>query len=262
MESHYLTPGIMTDLGGQAVPPLTTLPEVARTVQGLLIHEGWAAHYGVQLTDPETVHLRPVSDLLEAVLARDDRPLEIAREPAGRTAASCRTFTVLTVALLRAIGVPSRARCGFARYFVPDWYEDHWVVEYLAGDTWKLADVQLDEVQKKTLNIDFDPLDLPREQFLTAIDAWPKVRSGAADPTRFGLSDGGPAGLTFLAGEVIHDRAALENLETLPWDGWNPMPGPEDEFNLAEFDRYASGETPVKLPTEVFNSRRNRLETL
>lgn len=38
--------------------------------------------------------------------------------------------TLLTVALLRAGGIPARARCGFTAYFVPGWYDDHWVAEY------------------------------------------------------------------------------------------------------------------------------------
>jgi hypothetical protein len=112
--------------------------------------------------------------------------------------------------------VPARARCGYGAYFTPGWYESHWVVEYLTADGWKLADIQIDEVQKSALGIEFDALDVPRDQFLTAIDAWHQVRAGEADPARFGLPEPGIAGLDFIAGDVIHDRAALENLESLP----------------------------------------------
>jgi hypothetical protein len=158
--------------------------------------------------------------------------------------------------------VPARARCGYGAYFTPGWFESHWVVEYRAADGWKLADVQLDELQRAALGIAFDPLDVPREQFLTAIEAWQKVRAGAADPARFGLPEPQIAGIDFIAGDVIHDRAALENLESLPWDGWSPMPGPGDEVDVALFDRYAAGEEPLKLPDQVFNPRRSRLESL
>lgn len=262
MKLSYLTPGVMTSLGEHADVPVTGVAEAARTVQGLLIHEGWAPGYGVTVTDPETVHIRPVSALLDKIRARDDRPLKIARDPAGRTAASCRTFTVLTVALLRASGIPARARCGYGSYFTPGWFESHWVTEYQAEGGWKLADTQLDELQQKTLGIDFDPLDVPREKFLPAIDAWHRVRAGAEDPARFGLPEPKIAGLGFIAGDVIHDRAALENLESLPWDVWHPMPSPEEDVDLALFDRYATGEEPLKIPSEVYNPRRARLEPL
>jgi hypothetical protein len=262
MESSYLTPGIMTNPENHPIPPITNLTEVARTVQGLLIHENWAPRYEVELTDPETVHVRPVSALLDVIMARDPRPLEIARDPAARTTASCRTFTVLTVSMLRAIGTPARARCGFAGYFVDGWNEDHWIVEYRAGDRWKLADIQLDELQLKAIGADFDPLDLPRDRFLTAVEAWTKIRAGEADAATFGIEGTDLAGQWFVAGEVLHDRAALQNVETLPWDAWDPMPSPEDEVDLALFDRYAAGEEPVKVPDPVFNTRRRRPEPL
>jgi hypothetical protein len=82
MEPSYLNPGVMTTLGKHAAVPVTGVAEAARTVQGLLIHEGWAPDYGVILTDPETVHIRPVSELLDKVRAR---PRSTNRaEPAGK----------------------------------------------------------------------------------------------------------------------------------------------------------------------------------
>ena len=42
----------------------------------------------------------------------------------------CRHFTLLHVAMLRAQGVPARARCGFGAYFEKGKFVDHWVTEY------------------------------------------------------------------------------------------------------------------------------------
>ena len=61
-------------------------------------------------------------------------------------------------------------RCGFAAYFEPGKYIDHWVLEYWhqEQERWIMADAQLDELQQSALKIEFDPLDIDAEQFITA----------------------------------------------------------------------------------------------
>jgi hypothetical protein len=109
MSSFYTQPGVMTSLGRHSARA-GDLPGdaagVARIVQGLMIHEFWLDGYGVTMTGEErdTVNLRRVEQLLDAILARDDRPLDVAREPAARIATNCRGFTVMAVAVLRARG--------------------------------------------------------------------------------------------------------------------------------------------------------------
>ena len=79
-----------------------------------------------------------------------------------------------------------------------------------------LVDAQLDARQRELFKIAFDPLDVPRDQFLVAGDAWQRCRAGKADPTAFGILD--MYGLWFIAGNVIRDVAALNDHEMLPWD--------------------------------------------
>ena len=49
-----------------------------------------------------------------------------------------------------------------------NYYDDHWVVEYWnAGQArWILVDAQLDTIQCEALRIPFNPLDVPRDQFI------------------------------------------------------------------------------------------------
>jgi hypothetical protein len=260
MTTNYLMPGMMTGAGRHAAGVPGDLAGVVRAVQGLFIHEFWGGSYGVSLSDADraTAHIRPAADLLDRV---GDRPLTEARAPADRIPVSCRSFSVVSVALLRAHGIPARVRCGYATYFTPGFFESHWVIEYRDGERWKLADAQLDEVQRHALGVGFDPLDLPRDQFLTAVDAWRAIRAGEADPQTFGLP-GVATGEGFVAGDVVHDIAALGNVETLPWDGWPPMPDPGEDFERARFDRIAAGQEAVTVPARVFNARRGRLEAL
>lgn len=256
----YVAPGVMTGVGRHATGVPGDLGGIVRVVQGLFIHEFWGDSYGIALSDADraTAHIRPAADLLDLA---GDRPLTEAREPGDRIPVSCRSFSVVAVGLLRAHGIPARVRCGYAPYFTPGFFESHWVIEYHDGERWKLADAQLDEVQRNALGVGFDPLDLPRDEFVTAVDAWRAVRAGEVDPGTFGLP-GLATGAGFVAGDVVHDIAALGNVETLPWDGWPPMPDPGEDFDRSRFDRIAAGQEEVTVPARVFNARRQRLEPL
>jgi len=242
----YLRPGVMTT-PGRYEPLFADLPRgvaaLAAVAHGLLIHEFLTEQYGVTLTDERraTVHTRPLTEMLELMMAEDSRPLTVAREPAGRLTGDCRHFTVLTVAMLRAQGTPARARCGFGGYFGTGWFEDHWVCEYWdePARRWRLADAQIDDLQHKLFGIDFDLMDVPRDGFLVAADAWRACRAGAADPAKFGLSGLNEAGYWWIAANMVRDLAALNNMEMLPWDVWGAMPKPDDHVDEAFFDRLA-----------------------
>jgi hypothetical protein len=79
-------------------------------------------------------------------------------------------------------------------------------------------------VQRNILPVDFDPLDVPRDRFIAAGDAWQRCRSGRAAAERFGLSFvPGLCGAWFIAGNVVRDLAALNRMEMLPWDVWGLM---------------------------------------
>lgn len=256
----------------------TGVGALAGIVQGLLIHEHVAPAYGVGLSQArrETSHLRRVEDLLSAIVAADPRPLDRARPPAERVVGVCRHFTLLHVAMLRRQGMTARARCGFATYFAPGKFVDHWVTETWDADRrrWILVDAQLDDHQRRLFGIDFDPLDVPRDRFLVAGDAWRLCREGRADPSAFGIHD--MAGLWFVASNVIRDVAALADRAMLPWDVWGAMTSDDAALDrplidgLARLSSAPEGREPeiaaaladprVAVPATVFNAVRNRAE--
>jgi hypothetical protein len=249
---------------GRFAPLLADLPAdvgaLAAVGHGLLIHEHIAPNYGVELSDAErqSVHLRRIEQVLGHVLSIDDAPLTEPRPPAKRAAGNCRHFTVLLVAMLRARGVPARARCGFGMYFRAGRGEDHWVAEYwnAAESRWILVDGQLDALQRELFGIGFDVLDVPRDGFLVAADAWRRCRAGEADPDTFGLSFLDEAGYWWIAANMMRDAAALENVEVLPWDLWGVMPEPEDVVDLELFDALAAA---TIVPDDTADERRRLL---
>ncbi|AUX42768.1 hypothetical protein SOCE26_042020 [Sorangium cellulosum] len=283
----YRRPAAMTSAGEHA-RALEDLPRdvaaLARIVQGVLLHQHWASKYGVTLSDERLgeSHIRPTGQMLDRLFTHDHQPLSAARPPGARLVGICRHFTVLLAALLRAKGVPARARCGFGAYFMPDLRLDHWVCEYWNAEQarWILVDAQIDDVQRAALKLDFDPLDVPRDRFLIAGDAWAQCRAGEADPSTFGIFD--MFGSWFIAGNLVRDVAALNNMEMLPWDDWGAMVGPDEPLkddHLALFDRLAAlthtpdatfadlralyeGDERLRVPATVYNAVLNRPETV
>jgi hypothetical protein len=248
---------------------------LASIVQGLLMHEHVAPAYGLQLSDAKhaEAHVRPVEEIVRQILAHDPRPLTMARAPGERQVGVCRHFTLVHVAMLRRAGLQARARCGFGAYFEPDKFIDHWVTEYWNEErkAWVMVDAQLDASQRMLFKIAFDPLDVPRDQFLVAGDAWQRCRTRTADPSAFGILD--MHGLWFIAGNVIRDIAALNDHVMLPWDIWGAMSQKDDELDNAFIDglarltvepdrhfgeiRAVYQDPRVKVPGTVFNAVRN-----
>ncbi len=277
----YRAPVDLSALGRHAAL-LEGLPHdvgaLARVVQGLLIHEHMTEAYGVRLPAARhaEAHVRPVSAMLDTIAANDSRPLSTPRKPDDRYVCVCRSFTLLMVAMLRHQGVPARARCGFGMYFEKGKGYDHWVAEYWnSGEKrWVMVDAQVDDRQRKMFGVTLDTLDVPRDQFLVAGDAWRLCRAGKADPKLFGIME--MWGYWFIAGNIVRDVAALNNREMLPWDVWGAMSREDSQLDYALFDELADlthqpdrhfdklralyKDPRLAVPPTVFNAVLNRPE--
>ena len=208
------------------------LAVLCEIVQTNLLHIFWAERYGVELFDERKTEpgIRHVARKLARLQEIKPVPLSQERSLQEKLVGNCRDFTVVLTSLLRHQGVPARARCGFGAYFQPDWYEDHWVCEYWneAENRWILVDAQLDAFQCQALKITFDPLDVPRDQFVVGGKAWQLCRGGEANPDNFGIFD--MHGLWFVRGNHVRDFAALNKLPLLPWDGWGLIDLQDEEI--------------------------------
>jgi hypothetical protein len=198
------------------------VPSLVKVVQGLMVHVFWGERYGLHLSEERTaeVQLRSIERRLARTLELDPRPLATTRPNEQKIVGNCRDFSVTLASMLQSKGIPARPRCGFGTYFERNLYIDHWVCEYWkeAEQRWVLVDAQLDEIQSSVLQISFNPLDVPRDQFLVGGAAWKMCRSRQADPKQFGIFD--MNGMDFVKGDFIRDVAALNKVELLPWDCW------------------------------------------
>lgn len=245
---YYARQGPITD-PGPAAGAFAGLPAdlraLSRVVQGLVFHYfADEAIFGWRPSRERIAEIdaRRVSAMLARLAALDPAPLTEARSPERRLVGCCRDFTVLLCAMARHHGIPARARVGFARYFSPGFHVDHEILEWwdAAQRRWRLADAQLSDRHLAHYRIDFDPLDVPREQFVVGGRAWQLCRAGEADPDAFGLAPElpEPRGMRFVRGHVVQDLAALNKVELLLWDVWGLMEAAPDE-GLALLDDVA-----------------------
>lgn len=252
--NYFSQQGRMTDPGTYAslyenLP--TSIPDLVKLVQGVTIHVFWTERYGFK-APPERMdelQLRSIERRLGQTIVLDPRPLTEPRPLDRKLLGNCRDHSLLLASLLRYQGVPARARCGFGAYFMPNHFEDHWVTEYWSNgqSRWVLVDAQLDELQRDVLKIDFDTLDVPRDQFIVGGKAWQMCRSGEQDPETFGIFD--MHGLGFVRGNLVRDVASLNKMELLPWDCWGvilteALDNPEDLAVLDEVAALSAEDVP------------------
>jgi hypothetical protein len=221
--------------------------QLARVARDLVVHrlEGEVfCHVIPQDRLHNDAETRYLDDILWIITERNDAPLTQRREVGDRFVGVCRDFALLYCSFLRHAGVPARLRSGFADYFGSDGFHgDHVVTEYWDSERgWLLADPQLaDPMVIDTWKVDFDPMDVPRDRFLVAGEAWQAIRTGDADPKTFGLhppEEGPMFGEWFVAHDIRIDLAALNKVETLLWDTWGTGAGGDKEMTDAACELY------------------------
>ena len=244
-QPFYAQHSLITDLRDKGLPAADLpkrVPELMRVVQGLLIHTGWAQHYGCEFEEVRNkeLYLRTLPEMLEGIAALDSRPLAQARQPRHRLVSLCRDFSLLLVALLRQGGRAARLRVGFAGYFGdqnPKFW-DHRLAEYWEDERecWVMVDPMMDEVVKGTLSRAIDPLEIDATSpFLVAGDVWQRCRAGQLDPQDFGDApdDKGMAPIRYA---LLHDFDALNKVEVVGFDAWHPLiDKPESDLTRADY---------------------------
>ncbi|NIM93658.1 MAG: transglutaminase domain-containing protein [Anaerolineales bacterium] len=263
--SYYTVYGIVTNpgvFGGlfENLPP--DISQLRRIVQGLLVHVFWAERYGEDLSEERIAEadIRHVERILARIQENNRGPLEQSRNLSERFVGNCRTYSVLMASMLQYHGKPARARCGFGKYFKSGWHEDHWICEYWNENQsrWIMVDAQLDNFQCQELRIGFDPLDVPRDQFIVGGKAWLSCRNGESDPDTFGIFD--MHGMWFIRGNLVRDVAALNKVELLPWDGWGLIDredsniSPEELTLLDDIAAMTSDEVDYAAVREVYET--------
>ena len=193
----------------------TVIPDA---LENFVIHHAIARHMGIgvpEAAEPDR-NLRSVERIIEALVGRDNRPLTEHRHISNYFYGTCHDFALLAAGTLRHYGVPARLRVGYAGYFIPGKWEDHWVCEYRTGDRWAVLDGQLGPLARDGFKIKFPVADVPTTAWRSAASIWRAIRAGTVAESTCGVSFVGIRGRWFVASAVLRDAAALAGIECLP----------------------------------------------
>jgi Transglutaminase-like superfamily len=253
-QSAVTNPGALSRRVGDLPSDLAGLRQVAR---GLVIHyraENPTEH-GISEERLAEIDSRYAETMLGRLFELADRPLGEPRSLRERLVGCCRDFTVLFLTMARELGIPSRARVGFAAYFIPGFNLDHEVAEvWDAHDRrWRLVDAEFDEDHSDPSDgTHIDPTDVPRDRFLVGGAAWQLCRAGRGDPQTFVVSPDLELEMLrswpYLRHNLIHDLAALNKGEMLLWESWGLMERDEPaEGHVQRLDRVAEATASADL---------------
>ena len=177
----------------------------------------------------------PTAMSMLAELLRRDSNYSVNRKVEDKIHVTCRGEAILLASILKAKGIPTRVRSGFAEYLRHDGiYYDHWITEYYSYDKNRWALVDADNQWGDT-KIEFDLNDIPRDKFLLGAEAYQMLRNKkktdsnilyASDPVTIGL----PAAIRAL----FYDFHSLMNDEII-FD-FVPRYILEKNFNLTEYE--------------------------
>lgn len=138
----------------------------------------------------------PTAQSVIAELLRKNPEYNIKREAKDKAHVTCRGQAILLASILKAKGIPARARSGFAEYIKYDGiYYDHWITEYFdkEEDKWKLVDA---DEHCPDHEMGFDLNDIPYNKFLFGANAYLGIRQNkyksstilySSDPPTLGL---------------------------------------------------------------------------
>lgn len=141
-------------------------------------------------------HIFPTAQSILAELLRKNPNYNTKREAKDKVHITCRGQAILLASILKAKGIPARARSGYAEYIHYDGiYYDHWITEYYdeKENRWKLVDA---DEHCPDHDMGFDINDIPYDRFLFGADAWLGIRNGqykaetilhSSDPVILGL---------------------------------------------------------------------------
>lgn len=192
-------------------------------------------------------NIRGIEAKLAEIIDRDSSNIENLRSYDNLLLGNCRDLSLMMCSVLRNQNIPARLRSGFATFFDPQKYFDHWVCEYWdkSKERWIKVDQWMSQVQYRKeilptqmreglLTLDYNPYDVKEEHFTTGGQAWINCRENGHNPDNYGTYGDLLKGGWFVRDNMIRDLLCLNKLEPLPWDCWGLMGKEKSDINSEE----------------------------
>lgn len=147
-----------------------------------------------------------------AELLRRNSKYTVNRKAKDKINLVCRGYALMLASTLKAKFIPARVRVGFAKYHEKNIYDDQWNVEYydLEQKRWIMVDVTSLGSENKVKD---NALDIPKNQFITAAEAWKNIRNNKFNEKEKIVDTGGYEGIKAAWLQLMNDFSCLMNNE-------------------------------------------------
>lgn len=196
----------------------------------------------------------PTAQSMIAELLRKNPDYNIKREAKDKINITCRGQAILLASILKAKGIPARARSGFAPYIKYDGISyDHWITEYYdeSENIWKLVDAD-EHCPDHEMGLDLN--NIPYDRFIFGANAYLGLREKSIqEDSILYSSDPVTLGMKAALRALFYDFHALMNNEIIFLH--IPKYIREKDFNLSE-EEYRELDYLAKLmlnPNKNFN---------
>lgn len=161
--------------------------------------------------------LFPTAQAMIAELLRREKKYSKQRKIENKIHVCCREHAILLSSILKAKGIPARARSGFAKYVNTNQIQagDHWITEYFdeKENKWRLVDA---DEHCPDHEMGFDLNDIPYDKFLFGANAYLGIRQNKYKPETILYSSDPPTlGLKASIRGLFYDFHALMNNEII-----------------------------------------------
>lgn len=193
----------------------------------------------------------PTALSILAELLRRENEYSCERKIQNKMHLTCREQAILLAAILKAKGIPARARSGYAPYISNDGvFHDHWICERFCDkeNRWILTDADC-----CVENLDFDFADIPCDKFLFGAQSYLKIRNKEICDNALEFASVPPThGMRAALQSLFYDLHSLMNDEIFFWH--SPRYIVEKNFNLsqAEFEELDSIANLMLEPSKNF----------
>lgn len=193
----------------------------------------------------------PTALSILAELLRRENKYSCERKIQNKMHLTCREQAILLAAILKAKGIPARARSGYAPYISNDGvFHDHWICERFCDkeNRWVLTDADC-----CVENLDFDFADIPCDKFLFGAQSYLKIRNKEICDNALEFASVPPThGMRAALQSLFYDLHSLMNDEIFFWH--SPRYIVEKNFNLsqAEFEELDSIANLMLEPSKNF----------
>ena len=196
---------------------------IAKLCRNIIEHQNGLNRDKIKTNRYADLELRSASEILSEARRRS---IEVTNDNVNfekKIIGNCHTISILCLAILRELGIPSRYRHALCTYLDSNFFFDQSVIEYWCfnSNRWKILDASMnhDFLATRGISIDFPLDDIPKDKSIFYENVWKEYREGSFNLNKIDASlQKKINSFDKLVLITMQDFLALHKFELSQWD--------------------------------------------